>query len=409
MRGIRILLSVVAILLGTTSSAQLKTVAITEVVNKSGDLEYVQRVKIRTHLTAAISKKPGYSAVDRVDIAHILNEQSFQRTGLVDNATIKKLGAITGADYVLMIEAVKTNHNTEIYVVVKLLNVETSDIKMVKDLTISTAAIENGCQELANLIIGGYGSSDSAGTQVNKPVLLYDYLMVFPNDLGMFRTSPTSIIANINSNNTYGRNNWRLPTREELSIIRNSATIIPGYQNIRYMTSDGYITYDTPVAVRLVSEITSEEKREAERNRVERMLQDGLGRNGIYQVGDYYKKENVEGVVFAVSDDGRHGTIVGMKSMQESWFAAQKWCQNCGMGWRLPTKEELYEIVRVKAIVNQRISEKGGHIIESTWCWSSSAITNSAFGVLLKIDRGTIYGGYSDKKECNYVRVVCGF
>ena len=101
-------LSVVAILLGTTSSAQLKTVAITEVVNKSGDLEYVQRVKIRTHLTAAISKKPGYSAVDRVDIAHILNEQSFQRTGLVDNATIKKLGAITGADYVLMIEAVKT-------------------------------------------------------------------------------------------------------------------------------------------------------------------------------------------------------------------------------------------------------------------------------------------------------------
>ncbi len=404
MRGIRILLSVVAILLGTTSSAQLKTVAITEVVNKSGDLEYVQRVKIRTHLTAAISKKPGYSAVDRVDIAHILNEQSFQRTGLVDNATIKKLGAITGADYVLMIEAVKTNHNTEIYVVVKLLNVETSDVKMVKDLTISTTAIENGCQELANLIIGGYGSSYSAGTQVNKPVLLYDYLMVFPNDLGMFRTSPTSIIANINSNNTYGRNNWRLPTREELSIIRNSATIIPGYQNIRYMTSDGYITYDTPVAVRLVSIVSVEEKEEC---RLNEMLKKGLGRDGIYKVGDYYNQKGKEGIVFYVSNGGKNGLIINLKHRVCDRWGATSYCSQQGNGWRLPTLEEGQMIAKVSRLIDSGLESVGANKLDESCYWTQS--WHGKYAYYVSFINGC--SGYSNPKNNHghYARAVIEF
>ena len=38
-----------------------------------------------------------------------------------------------------------------------------------------------------------------------------------------------------------------------------------------------------------------------------------------YQVGDYYDDGKRQGVVFAVSDDGRHGKIVSLDQVEEQW------------------------------------------------------------------------------------------
>lgn len=57
--------------------------------------------------------------------------------------------------------------------------------------------------------------------ELTQPVLIYGYLHVYPVDLGEFQVQdyPYQVIQNINKVNAYGRNSWRLPTKEELSIM----------------------------------------------------------------------------------------------------------------------------------------------------------------------------------------------
>jgi hypothetical protein len=54
----------------------------------------------------------------------------------------------------------------------------------------------------------------------SKVEVLYGYLKIFPNELGTFQSEPTSVIAQINKQAQHGYNNWRIPTNEELSLMR---------------------------------------------------------------------------------------------------------------------------------------------------------------------------------------------
>ncbi len=58
-------------------------------------------------------------------------------------------------------------------------------------------------------------------TELTQPVLIYGYLYVYPEDLGRFRVRnfPYDVVRNINRVRAYGRDTWRLPTKEELSIM----------------------------------------------------------------------------------------------------------------------------------------------------------------------------------------------
>lgn len=53
----------------------------------------------------------------------------------------------------------------------------------------------------------------------SQPIVLYGYLKVFPHDLGTFDARPFSIIENINRVGQYGYKAWRIPTKEELSLL----------------------------------------------------------------------------------------------------------------------------------------------------------------------------------------------
>lgn len=135
--------------------AQTKKVAILETVDKENAIAYGVRLMVSSKLAYAITNTSGYEAYDRVDIASIMNEQEFQRTGLVSDVQIKKLGEMTGADYILVAEVAKLDNN-HIIIVSKILNVESA--KLVQTSNIQTAtdldAVENACRELAARLLG---------------------------------------------------------------------------------------------------------------------------------------------------------------------------------------------------------------------------------------------------------------
>ena len=70
--------------------------------------------------------------------------------------------------------------------------------------------------------------------QAQEVYVLYGYLKVFPNDLGTFDAEPRTVIARINESQQFGYGTWRLPTNEELSLMRGSNVIGDG----AYMTKE---------------------------------------------------------------------------------------------------------------------------------------------------------------------------
>lgn len=133
------------------ASAQVKRVAILETVDKEGKITYANKLILRSNLSKAITNTAGYEAYDRTDIDAIMGEQDFQRTGMVSNDQIKKLGEMTGANYILVAEAVVIDASN-MFITAKLLDVETARTILTDNVMMGTSPekIQQGCIALAN-------------------------------------------------------------------------------------------------------------------------------------------------------------------------------------------------------------------------------------------------------------------
>lgn len=131
-------------------SAQVRRVAILEVVDKENKVSYANKLILRANLSKAITNTAGYEAYDRTDIDAIMGEQNFQRTGMVSNDQIKRLGEMTGANYILVTEAVILDSRT-MFITAKLLDVETARTIMTDNVMMgnSSKEIQDGCVELS--------------------------------------------------------------------------------------------------------------------------------------------------------------------------------------------------------------------------------------------------------------------
>jgi len=162
-----------------------------------------------------------------------------------------------------------------------------------------------------------------------------------------------------------------------------------------------------------------------------------------YKVGDYYNENGKEGVVFEVSDDGRHGKIVSLDETILQWCTSEQynkdfalgltdesygkvntdkvmqrgdsdqypafvWCREKGADWYLPAVDELIAIYNNKSAINSTLAEYNAKQIAGYY-WSSTedgAFPEfCAWGVYM-YDGSTYDGG---KYNFNYVRAVSAF
>ena len=82
-------------------------------------------------------------------------------------------------------------------------------------------------------------------------VVLHGYLKLYPEDLGEYKNTPYTLIRKINDSISYGYDSWRLPTEEEIDIIRSN----------RYLSGLKYMTQSDPRGVLLLV-TTKEPKKE---------------------------------------------------------------------------------------------------------------------------------------------------
>ncbi|MBQ8385925.1 MAG: hypothetical protein IJX48_00545 [Paludibacteraceae bacterium] len=159
------------LLISGIMSAQVKRVAILETVDRENKVSYGNKLILRANLSKAITNTAGYEAYDRTDIDAIMGEQNFQRTGLVSNDQIKKLGEMTGANYILVAEAAVVDANN-MFITAKLLDVETARTIMTDNVMMAAnpEAIQKGCVSLAKRLFhdNSISNEESSPTDISQ-------------------------------------------------------------------------------------------------------------------------------------------------------------------------------------------------------------------------------------------------
>ena len=156
--------------------------------------------------------------------------------------------------------------------------------------------------------------------KLSAPLCIHNYLWVYPMDLGYFTSHPNEIIKNINQQNKYDRDNWHIPSPDELMLMEENASTI-GLGDDVYMC-----TAHLNGILRLVSTGPTRTQRETHINaKINTILNNGEGKqiDGIIWRTEVYKKEG--------EDMFRPKEVSSLKFPK---------------GWRLPKYEEIVALFK---------------------------------------------------------------
>ncbi|MCQ2051326.1 MAG: fibrobacter succinogenes major paralogous domain-containing protein [Bacteroidaceae bacterium] len=152
-----------------SSTAQVKKVAILPLRDIRKEVEPGKILFIRSSISTAIMETPGYEAYTRINLDAIMNEQDFQRNGLVSDNEIHKIGEMTGAGLVLDAVVAPFDQNT-LTVDAKLINVESAKIENESVEIVHINDIEQIKTDCHNLTKKLLKSSNADKLPESKPV-----------------------------------------------------------------------------------------------------------------------------------------------------------------------------------------------------------------------------------------------
>ena len=167
--------TVLMMLSALVMAQDVKKVALLETLNgdKKVQVEGIEMNMVRGELRKAITNQYGYRAFTRTDIDQLMKEHGFQNSGMVSDAQRKKLGEMSGADYICV--STLTKSNTQFYLEAYLIDVETGEISnpatqygMLKDGTYTN--LFQLCQNLAQELIGDIGMNGGGTYTPSRPV-----------------------------------------------------------------------------------------------------------------------------------------------------------------------------------------------------------------------------------------------
>lgn len=159
------ILTLLLLLSAAVASAETMRVAILEPVDRENKVNYGTKLILRSNLAKAVTNTAGYEAYDRTDMDAIMGEQNFQRTGMVSEDQIKRLGEMTGAKFILVAEAAIIDAQN-MFITAKVLDVETARTVMTDNLMMGMDAkkIQDGCATLAGNLFSPVKSTKTSET-----------------------------------------------------------------------------------------------------------------------------------------------------------------------------------------------------------------------------------------------------
>ena len=183
----------------------------------------------------------GYTMVERTQIDKAIDEQGFQRSKMTESQMVR-IGQILNVSKIVVgdVNVVMGQYNVD----ARVINVESGTIAATEGATFAGASYRTTMQSIAQKLAAKIAITSGGTVQANTtqqtpqqrttPYVIYGYLKVFPNDLGSFDAEPRQVISRLNQSQQYGYGTWRLPTNEELSLMRANNVVGSG----SYMTKE---------------------------------------------------------------------------------------------------------------------------------------------------------------------------
>ena len=211
----------------------------------------------------------GAEIVERTSVDKILQEQKFQNSRFT-NTDMVALGEMLSVSLIVVgdVNVVMEQYNIDVRVV----NVQTGTIvakdgascskggsyrdmmrelgeRLSKSLELEIEKFQTTSDKKSNDNNGKESvlpknmttkiTEDNSKRERTDVVVLEGFLKLYPEDLGEFSREPNQLIKEINQQKRYGYNSWRLPTQEELDLIRSNG----------YLSGNKYMTKEDPSGV----------------------------------------------------------------------------------------------------------------------------------------------------------------
>ena len=215
----------------------------------------------------------GYTMIERTQIDRIIEEQRIQRSAMTESQMVR-VGQLLNLSKIVIgdVNVVMGQYNVD----VRVINVESGTIAATEGATFAGSSyrevMKNLAQKLAGQIAISAGPTVTAQPTPSAPTpktrtkveTVYGYLHVFPNELGVFQSIPTNVISNINNQGMHGYDEWRVPTNEELSLLRANGYLSSAQYMTKEKTSGMVLLVTTGKSVAEKEAIRAEQARQAE-------------------------------------------------------------------------------------------------------------------------------------------------
>lgn len=333
----------------------------------------------------------GYTMVERTQIDKAIEEQGFQRSQMTQ-AQMVRVGQILNVSKIVVgdINVVMGQYNVD----ARVINVETGTISATEGATFATSSYRASMQSVATKLAAKIAITPGQTVQA-KPAtpaassprtrssveILYGYLKIFPNEIGEFQNEPKTVIAQINKQAMHDNNTWRLPTNEELSLLRAN----------NYLGNGKYMTKESTTGIVLL--VTDKEKIKA--------VPKGYVDLGLPS-GKLWKEENEKGGFYLYSNAvSLFGSKLPSKENFEELKSVCTWDWN-GSGYIItgPNGNRIFlpAAGRIIHTMNGKKHEHNG----SEGCYFSSTPWNENEG------RGWYLDFYSDQVRMESVSIGFG-
>jgi len=394
-------LLLVALLVFSLTVFGQKKIALLEprVGEGSSGVSGMEKAMLRGELRKSIVNHTGYEAFTRADIDKLMAEQDFQRTGMVSDDQIRKIGIMSGADYICVSTLNKTN--SEFYLEAYLVNVESAQIS---NPASQYGELMNGklanmlpvCQALAQELLGTispvvskFDNNQSSKPQSSEPKGIRKIVQNVKDSKSKREAEKEKQKAEKEAEEA------RLEAEEARLLLNDKVgNVMPfpdGTKGVVFYAENG---------VGLAVSVDAAEMK--------------------WQDADKKKKNfvDVKQIVNRRDDDreflagkGNNYTRAIINELDYGTAPAAEWCVKHGDGWYLPSAGELVWLFRVHRIqqgaklIDDALIRAGGTAMDDGWYWSSSECDDKE---AINVSSGS-HGSCEDKISFQKVRAVRSF
>ena len=321
----------------------------------------------------------GYTMIERTQIDRIIEEQRMQRSTMTESQMVR-VGQLLNLSKIVIgdVNIVMGQYNVD----VRVINVESGTIAATEGATFAGSSyrevMKNLAQKLAGQIAISAGPTVSAQSSSSSPTpktrtkveTVYGYLHVFPNELGIFQGHPNSVISNINKQGMHGYDEWRVPTNEELSLLRANGYLSSAQYMTKEKTSGMVLLVTTGKSVAEKEAIRAEQAEIARQKEAERQAEIARQKETERQAEIARQKETERQAEIARQREARRQELLSQGLVDLGlpsgtlWKNANEGGDNARytyneavsrFGNKLPTKQQLEELKN-----------------KCTWTWTGS-------------------------------------